>query len=166
MSSAEMIRLATPADVEAIMAIEAPVFGHEAWSSDAMARDVGDPNCVYFVAEAAETDITTVIAYAGLLCPPGSGEADVQTIAVNPEYRSHGLGRQLMLLLLEQAAERRAKNIFLEVRADNERAIALYESLGFAEIGIRPGYYQPEGVDAVMMKATIALPSEAVGVGA
>lgn len=154
------IRRATPDDVDAIMAIEAPVFGHEAWSSEAMARDVADPNCVYFV---AETD-STVIAYAGLLCPPGSGEADVQTIAVDPEHRSHGLGRQLMTLLLEQAQNRRAKNIFLEVRADNDKAIALYASLGFDEIAIRPKYYQPEGVDAVVMKATITLPSEAVGV--
>jgi ribosomal-protein-alanine N-acetyltransferase len=93
-----------------------------------------------------------VIAYAGLLCPPGSGEADVQTIAVVPEQRSAGLGRRLMNALLQTAEERRARRIFLEVRADNPRAIALYASLGFEEIAIRPGYYQPEGVDAVMMR--------------
>lgn len=153
MTQTATLRLATPDDVEAIMAIEAPVFGHEAWSSEAMARDVADPNCVYFVAETLTANgIAQVIGYAGLLCPPGSGEADVQTIAVAPEARSKGLGRQLMNALLEQVPERRAKNVFLEVRADNAQAIALYQSLGFAEIAVRPGYYQPEGVDAVVMK--------------
>lgn len=142
------VRRATPADVDAIMAIEAPVFAHEAWSSEAMARDVADSNCVYFVAEAG----TEVVAYAGLLCPPGSGEADVQTIAVVPEQRSAGLGRRLMNELLATAEERRAKRIFLEVRADNPQAIALYVSLGFEEIAVRPGYYQPEGVDAIVMR--------------
>jgi ribosomal-protein-alanine N-acetyltransferase len=142
------LRPATTDDVDAIMAIEAPVFGHEAWSTEAMARDVGDSNCVYFVAEAG----TEVIAYAGLLCPPGSGEADVQTIAVLPAARSKGLGRRLMAQLLAAAEQRRATRIFLEVRADNPQAIALYSSLGFEEIAVRPGYYQPEGVDAVVMR--------------
>lgn len=142
------LRPATPDDIEAIMTIETAVFDSEAWSSEAMTRDVNDPNCSYVVAESGGT----VIGYAGLLCPPGSGEADVQTIAVLPESRSTGLGRRLMNALLEQAEARRAKHIFLEVRADNTPAIALYESLGFAAIAVRPGYYQPEGVDAVVMK--------------
>jgi N6-L-threonylcarbamoyladenine synthase/ribosomal-protein-alanine N-acetyltransferase len=42
--------------------------------------------------------------------------------------------------------------VFLEVRADNPGARALYESLGFAEIAVRPDYYQPDGVDAVIMR--------------
>jgi ribosomal-protein-alanine N-acetyltransferase len=146
------LRRATLADVDAIMAIEAPVFGHEAWSSEAMARDVADANCVYVVAEARDEAGTTVVAYAGLLCPPGSGEADVQTIAVVPNARSKGLGRRLMAELLAAAEQRRATRIFLEVRADNAQAITLYTSLGFDEIAVRPGYYQPEGVDAVVMR--------------
>lgn len=142
------VRIATVDDVDAIMTIEAPVFGNEAWSSDAMARDVADPNCVYLVAENADG----VIAYAGLLCPEGSGDGDIQTIAVIPEARTSGLGRALMTELMAAAAKRKAHRIFLEVRADNAHAIALYESLGFEEIAIRPGYYQPEGVDAIVMK--------------
>lgn len=142
------VRIATVDDVDAIMAIEAPVFGNEAWSSDAMARDVADPNCVYLVAESADG----IIAYAGLLCPEGSGDGDIQTIAVIPEARTAGLGRTLMTELMTAAATRKAHRIFLEVRADNTHAIALYESLGFDEIATRPGYYQPEGVDAIVMK--------------
>lgn len=149
------LRPATPDDVPAIMAIETPVFGGEAWSTDAMARDVGDKNCFYLVAE-AQTDALggepTIIGYAGLLAPRGSGDGDIQTIAVLPEFRSLGLGRRLMLALLEEADARKAHRVFLEVRADNPHAITLYASLGFEEIAVRPGYYQPEGVDAVIMK--------------
>nr|WP_280804443.1 ribosomal protein S18-alanine N-acetyltransferase [Aurantimicrobium minutum] len=137
------------------MAIETPVFGGEAWSTEAMARDVGDTNCFYLVAE-AHTDALggepAVIAYAGILAPRGSGDGDIQTIAVLPEFRSLGLGRQLMRALLEEAEQRNAHRVFLEVRADNPHAISLYVSLGFEEIAVRPGYYQPEGVDAVIMK--------------
>ena len=149
------LRPATTDDVPAIMAIETPVFGGEAWSEEAMARDVGDKNCVYLVAE-AHTDALggepTVIGYAGLLAPRGSGDGDIQTIAVLPGFRSIGLGRMLMQALLQEAEVRNAHRVFLEVRADNPHAISLYGSLGFDQIAVRPGYYQPEGVDAVIMK--------------
>lgn len=149
------LRAASSDDVPAIMDIETPVFGGEAWSFEAMARDVSDKNCFYLVAE-AHTDALggdpLVVGYAGLLAPRGSGDGDIQTIAVVPEFRSQGLGRQLMNALLEEAEARNARRVFLEVRADNPNAIALYASLGFEEIAVRPGYYQPEGVDAVIMK--------------
>ena len=150
-----VLRQAGPDDVPAIMEIETPVFAGEAWSFEAMARDVADRHCFYLVAE-AHTDALggdpLVVGYAGLLAPRGSGDADIQTIAVHPDFRRHGLGRRLMDALLEEAEARNARRIFLEVRADNPHAIALYSSLGFDEIAVRPGYYQPEGVDAVIMK--------------
>ena len=150
-----VLRQAGIDDVPAIMEIETPVFGGEAWSFEAMAHDVADRNCFYLVAE-AHTDALggdpLVVGYAGLLAPRGSGDGDIQTIAIHPDFRSHGLGRRLMEALLEEAEVRHARRIFLEVRADNPHAIALYASLGFEEIAVRPGYYQPEGVDAVIMK--------------
>jgi ribosomal-protein-alanine N-acetyltransferase len=155
MSDAPLLRPATPEDLPAIMALEISVFGAEAWSEEAMRRDMSDANCVYIVAErTAETGAgaTTFLGYAGLLCPKGSGDGDIQTIAVAPEARGIGLGRALMMVLLRRAQERRADRIFLEVRADNNVARALYESLGFEEIAVRPHYYQPEGIDAIVMR--------------
>lgn len=116
-----------------------------------MRRDMSDANCVYIVAESMVAE-TEILAYAGLLCPPGAGDGDIQTIAVAPEARGLGLGRALMLVLLQRAEERRAERLFLEVRADNEIAKALYVSLGFEEIAVRPHYYQPEGIDAIVMR--------------
>ena len=160
-----VLRPAQREDLSAIMALETSVFGTDAWSESAMLRDLSDPNCVYIVAETmaeklAETmaDTPRVIAYAGLMCPPGSGDGDIQTIAVATHARGWGVGRALMLVLLDRAAERSAERIFLEVRADNDVAKALYASLGFEEIAVRPHYYQPEGIDAVIMRREEALP--------
>jgi ribosomal-protein-alanine N-acetyltransferase len=96
-----------------------------------------------------------VVAYAGLLAPRGSGQGDIQTIAVDPARRGAGLGRALMHALIDEARRRGAAELFLEVRADNPVARTLYESLGFAEIGVRRGYYQPDGVDAVVMRLDV-----------
>jgi len=147
-----MIRTAGVPDLEAIMQIESSVFESDAWSPDAMRAELGSSHTFYLVAESDGR----VEGYAGLLAPKGASQADIQTIAVIPEARRKGLGRELVTLLLAEATERGAREIFLEVRADNPHAQALYESLGFEEIAIRVGYYQPDNVDAHVMKLVVA----------
>ena len=146
-----MLRRATAADLDAIMAIETAMFPTDAWSPAMMAAEIDGPHGHYLVAQADDGGID---GYAGLLAPRGSGQADIQTIAVVDRARRRGLGRTLMLELLDEARHREATEVFLEVRADNPGARALYESLGFAEIAVRPNYYQPDGVDAVIMRRT------------
>jgi ribosomal-protein-alanine acetyltransferase len=146
------IRTATINDLDAIMVLENSVFGTDAWSVDIMNAELAGEHNRYLVVQDSDGD---VIAYAGLLSPRGSGQADVQTIAVAPLARRAGLGRSLMTELIAEAQSRGAREIFLEVRADNPGAEALYESLGFTRIGVRVGYYQPDNVDAVVMKAQI-----------
>lgn len=96
-----------------------------------------------------------LLGYAGLLAPAGSGQGDIQTIAVAPAARGMGLGRGLMHALITQARRRHVTELFLEVRADNAIARALYASLGFRQIGVRRGYYQPDGVDAITMRLEV-----------
>jgi ribosomal-protein-alanine acetyltransferase len=90
--------------------------------------------------------------YAGLMFVPGGRAADVLTIAVRPAYWGQGIGSTLLGALLAAAAERGCAEVFLEVRADNPRAQGLYERRGFARIGVRRGYYQPSGTDAIVMR--------------
>ncbi len=78
----------------------------------------------------------------------------MQTIAVAPAARGRGLGRGLMHALITEARRRGIAELFLEVRADNPIARALYRSLGFEEIGVRPRYYR-RGIDAIMMRLTV-----------
>ncbi|MGH4016994.1 MAG: ribosomal protein S18-alanine N-acetyltransferase [Pseudonocardiaceae bacterium] len=89
----------------------------------------------------------SLIGYAGLVrC---GGEAEVHTLAVDPMYQGKGIGRALLRALLDHAA---GMAVFLEVRTDNEPAIALYHSEGFTVIGTRRGYYRPSGADAFTMR--------------
>ena len=142
------LRRATLDDLDAIMEIETATFPSDAWSRGSMAAELAGAHGYYLVAE----NDTSLEGYAGLLAPEGSGQADIQTLAVVAGSRRRGLGRALAVALLDEAARRGATEVFLEVRADNPGARALYESLGFAEIAVRPEYYQPDGVDAVIMR--------------
>ncbi|WBU37715.1 ribosomal protein S18-alanine N-acetyltransferase [Homoserinibacter sp. YIM 151385] len=147
------LRRAGTDDLDAIMAIEEATFPDDAWSRDSMERELAGEHGWYLVAVEGDA----VIGYAGLLAPRGSGQADVQTIAVVPEARRGGLGRALMLALIGEARERRALEVFLEVRADNPGAQALYERLGFEQIAVRPRYYRGV-VDALIMRLEVPAP--------
>jgi [ribosomal protein S18]-alanine N-acetyltransferase len=74
-----------------------------------------------------------------------------------------GIGSALLNALLTEAARRGCTEVFLEVRADNGRAQQLYRRHDFTEIGIRRGYYQPSGADALVMRRNLARGSTAPG---
>jgi ribosomal-protein-alanine N-acetyltransferase len=78
-------------------------------------------------------------------------EIHVLSLATSPASRRHGHARALMEHVLEVADERGVSFVSLEVREDNRAAIALYRDLGFEQIGVRPGYYSEEGLDARVM---------------
>jgi ribosomal protein S18 acetylase RimI-like enzyme len=86
---------------------------------------------------------------------PG-GQADVLTMAVATAHWGQGIGSALLGALLAEAAERGCAEIFLEVRVDNPRAQQLYRRHGFTDAGLRRGYYQPSGTDALVMRRPLA----------
>ena len=131
-----IIRPALEADLAAIMAIEHECFPEDAWSQDNMHFELSAHHTEYFVAVRNEQ----VIGYAGLSKVPSSDQGDVQTIAVMPSARGLGLGRALMDTLLTAAKRLHAREIFLEVRADNPVAQGLYLALGFEHIDTRKNY--------------------------
>jgi ribosomal-protein-alanine N-acetyltransferase len=142
------LRDATPEDLDAIMAIENRSFPTDAWSADTMAAELDSPHGRYLVDE----QDGTVVGYGGVRALQGSADADIQTIALLAEHRGQGRGRTLLRALLSAAVERGAREVFLEVRADNPSAEGLYRAEGFEEIGRRPRYYQPDDVDAIVMR--------------
>ncbi|MBX3099217.1 MAG: ribosomal protein S18-alanine N-acetyltransferase [Salinibacterium sp.] len=150
------LRTATTDDLDAIMAIEERVFPEDAWSPPTMLAELADRNGYYLVA-APLADPDRIDAYAGVRAPRHQPQADIQTIAVVETARRQGLGRVLMLRLIDEARERGATELFLEVRADNPSAQLLYESLGFEQIAVRPRYYSGV-VDAVIMRLVIPKP--------
>lgn len=155
--TAWQLRRATVDDVEAIMELERTTFTTDAWSEHSMRTEIAGEHGYYLVAFEPEHP-ERLDAYAGLLAPRGAIEGDIQTIAVAPRARRNGLGRSLMLALIGEARKRGAREVFLEVRADNPGAQKLYRDLGFEEIGVRPRYYQPDDVDAIVMRLNIPTP--------
>jgi [ribosomal protein S18]-alanine N-acetyltransferase len=81
----------------------------------------------------------------------GVGEAHILNISIAPDEQGQGVGRRMMEILIEKA-KGEAETMFLEVRPSNLGAIALYQKLGFNEIGVRTGYYPAEKgrEDAIM----------------
>ncbi len=79
-------------------------------------------------------------------------EVELHWIAVHPEHRRLGLGRRLLDVMVADARTRRARRVLLEVRRGNASARALYQAAGFGEIGVRAGYYQGDGEDAIVME--------------
>lgn len=144
------IRSAAPHDVDALWAIEQDVFGSDAWSRALLEQELTGEFRTYLVLVDAQEQ---PVGYGGLLAVDADG--DIQTIALAPAYRGKGLGRALMNALLDKAAQRGVRQVFLEVRADNPVARSLYESLGFAELGVRREYYQPDGVDAIVLRLEV-----------
>ncbi len=145
------LRRALPVDIDGIMHLENSVFGTDAWSAGTMMGELTSALCWYIVAFRPETP-ELIEAYAGLHAPHGSGAADIQTIAVAPDSRREGLGRTIVRTLINEAIKRGATEVFLEVRADNPGAENLYLSLGFDQIAVRKRYYQPDNVDAIVMR--------------
>ncbi len=100
---------------------------------------------------------TQVAAYA--LMSMAVGEAHILNFAVHPEKQRQGLGRDLLAHLLEVAHAEQTQQIFLEVRASNVAAQALYEQLGFNALAVRQRYYPcPQGrEDAIIMARELQL---------
>jgi ribosomal-protein-alanine acetyltransferase len=142
---------ATVADLGAIMELETATFENDAWSAESMRAELGSKHTYYLVATDPQ-QLSVLAGYAGLLAPKGARDGEIQTIAVAPSARRRGLGRALMTALVAEAVSRGARQIFLEVRADNPNARELYDSLGFEQIAVRKKYYQPDGVDAEVMR--------------
>jgi ribosomal-protein-alanine N-acetyltransferase len=93
----------------------------------------------------------TLVGYGGISrlgrTPPF--EYEIHTIGVDPEYQGRGIGRRVLDELLNIAG---GAVVHLEVRTDNEPAIALYRSVGFTEVGVRRHYYRISGADAYTMR--------------
>lgn len=139
------LRLMTPADLEAVLGVEA-VSHPDPWSAT-MLRDSLEHGDACRVAEQGGA----ILGHA-ILRVTGP-EAEILNLCVHPDYRNHRLGRALLQDLVEFARQAGAEEIFLEVRESNGHARRLYDGEAFHEVGWRERYYRgPEGwEDAVIM---------------
>jgi [ribosomal protein S18]-alanine N-acetyltransferase len=137
-----------PADARRCAELEAQLFkGDDPWPAVAFNRELASPHNNYVAARADGA----LVGYAGIsrLGRKPPFEYEVHTIGVDPAYQGLGIGRRLLGQLLDFAG---GGVVYLEVRTDNEPAIALYRSAGFEQIGVRRRYYRVSGADAYTMR--------------
>jgi ribosomal-protein-alanine N-acetyltransferase len=146
-------RAMTPFDVPAVGAVERAAYPYP-WS-EGIFRDCLRVGYLCRVAEQAGD----VVAYG--IVAMGAGEAHILNVCVASGMRGRGIGRRMMQLLLERSAQAGMHDVFLEVRPSNPHAIALYQSLGFNEVGRRRGYYQADAgrEDALVLKLSLPVKS-------
>lgn len=141
-----MIRDLLPTDLEWMASVERDLFGASAWSKELITHDFHYGFTRYRGIEADG-------ALAGYAVYGFDGDAfHLMNIAVVPQARRRGLARALIEDFLREAHDVGAADVWLEVAVTNAAALALYADYGFEQVRVRRKYYQPEGVDAVVMR--------------
>jgi ribosomal-protein-alanine N-acetyltransferase len=152
-ASGVRVRAATLPDVEAVARIEQASFG-DPWSRAAFVSLVGNPAVYFIVAELTPSPLGVGVA-GYLIAWFVLDEAEIANVAVSSALRGHGVGGRLLDVALAEARHRGVERTFLEVRASNTAAQALYASRGFAAIGRRRNYYLHPVEDALVLRRVV-----------
>ncbi len=136
-------------DVDAVVAIETETFSSP-WQRDTFLELIGRPTLEALVMEHRSIGI---VGYAVLWCVLDQGE--LSNLAIVPPLRGRGLGALLLGRAVAIARARGVETICLEVRESNAAALALYERFGFAQVGVRRGYYERPKEDARILMARL-----------
>ena len=152
--------------VSRLAALERELFGAGAWSEAMVFEELEAPDRTYVLDVPDGSDAHVGSQGRDLSQGPGGptgdirgyagfwydgDDAEIMTIGVAPEHQRRGIAAALLRSLIERATARGARRMLLEVRVDNDPALALYRRFGFARMGLRRRYYQPENVDAYTM---------------
>lgn len=139
-------RFAEEKDLPAMAEIERRCF-HTPWSEESLREDLtGNPLSVYIALEAENGDVAGYMSLWRIL-----DEGHINNVAVLPEYRRRGGASDMLEFMLKYSERNGISSHTLEVRVSNEGAIGLYRKFGFREAGVRKGYYEDNGEDALIL---------------
>ena len=116
------------------------------WSENSIATELGSSWSYWVVA----VEDGQVVGYVG--SQSSYEQADIMNVAVHPDWRRRGIAESLIDCLLKELRTRNCMALMLEVRASNAPAIALYEKLGFHQVGLRKNYYRNPKEDALILR--------------
>jgi ribosomal-protein-alanine N-acetyltransferase len=145
------IRPMQHSDLDAVLAIEVDLFPIDAWSEELFLGELAEVSNSRDLAVAVID--SQIVGYASFRYVGKQG--DVNTVAVSKSQQGNGIGTALMDWLESQATLRNVREIFLEVRSDNDAAMKMYSSRGYERIDIRRNYYG-NTIDANIMRKRVA----------
>ena len=143
-----LVRPFEEADIAPIAALEAKCFSAP-WN-ETMVREAAAHPCFFYLVALADGHFA---GYVGIMCVPPEGE--LANLAVEPALRRRGVGRALLSALEETLAARGVTSVYLDVRASNRGAQALYESVGYEQVGLRRGFYENPREDGLVYRKNI-----------
>ena len=139
-----VVRWINKEDLEAVAELERLCFSVP-WSFSVLEQGFSNGLDRYLVVE----EDGKVAGYANFKIL--AGEGDIERVAVHPQMRRRGFGRKLMEKMVEYAKSQGVADMTLDVRVNNEKALNLYKSCGFAEEGRRKDYYREPTEDAIIL---------------
>lgn len=140
-----ILRKGVPGDVDQMEMLEQQCFAAP-WSRESLLHELAEnPLALYVVAEVEGC----VAGYVGVWTIVDEGH--ITNVAVSPDFRRRHIGMALIDTMIDVTEKQGVKSYTLEVRASNEPAIGLYKKFGFVSEGLRKGYYEDNGEDAIIM---------------
>ena len=120
------------------------------WSENSFVYDLTENDKAIYISALIED---RVVGYCGIwmICD----EAHIMNIAVHPDFRRMGIGSIIIEKIIDIAFDNNLQSMTLEVKISNYAAIDLYKRFGFAQFGIRKGYYEDTNEDAIIMWKTL-----------
>lgn len=145
-----------PVHVPQVAQLERGCFS-DPWSEEILAGELKNPLSLWLVAVQGQK----VVGYIG--SQSVMDEADMMNLAVHPDFRRLGIAEHLAQTLMAHLQHSGVKTLCLEVRVSNASAIALYQKMGFTEVGRRPRYYFHPTEDALILKKKLGETDENTG---
>ncbi len=131
-------------EIAGVAVLEAAVFS-DAWTEQGIRESASQGQAFVLVAKEEDELFGYCIVYYVL------DEAEIARIAVDEKYRGQGVGRMLLDAVTERCRDKGITRLLLDVRESNAGARAFYKAYGFAQDGVRKGFYEAPKEDAVLM---------------
>lgn len=147
-----VVRALEEADISEVLSLERSLAAAPHWREEdyiVCLSSSAAPQRLALVATAEQRVVGCIVAVLV------AGEAELESVFVSALEQGKGIGNQLLRALLRQLGERKIYKVFLEVRASNASALALYGKTGFQESGRRALYYSAPQEDAILMSLTL-----------
>ena len=136
-------------DLESLAILSNSLFAEKSRFSHSDFIDMSNQKDIYLIAKAYKKDSSEIIGY--FVSRQILDEAEIYQIGIKDSYQGQNIGKHLLEFSLNILKEMKTKKVYLEVRNNNNKAINLYQKVGFIKYGLRKNYYE-NNIDAYLYR--------------